>query len=96
MHARFSRLARADLRSIHSYLVERNPDAAVRVIDRIMIGAATLESFPLLGRPGRVEATRELIVRGLPYIVVYSLPDEYHIDIERVLHGAQLWPPVEE
>ncbi len=40
-----------------------------------------------------MEGTRELIMRGMPYYAVYSLPDEYHIDIERVLHGAQIWPP---
>ncbi len=93
MHVRFSRRARADIRLIHDYIAERNPTAAVRVIDNIFIAISALESFPLLGRPGRVENTRELLIRGLPYVVVYSLPDEYHIDIDRVLHGAQEWPP---
>jgi len=96
MHVRFSPRAKADLRSIQDYIAERNPGAASLVIDRILIAISNLASFPLLGRPGRVDGTRELITRGLPYFVVYSLSDEYHIDIERVLHGAQIWPPEEE
>ena len=96
MHVRFSPRAKADLRSIHSYIAERNPEAAVRAIDRILGAVATLETFPLLGRPGRHGPTRELVIRGLPYFVVYALPDEYHIDIERVLHGARAWPPEDD
>ncbi len=96
MHVRFSRRARSDLRSITSYIAERNPRAAERVIDKIFLAILQLESFPLLGRPGRMERTRELVTRGLPFIVIYALTDEYHIDVERVLHGAQSWPPEDD
>lgn len=96
MHVRISPRAKADLRSIHDYITERNPGAAALVVDRILIAISNLASFPLLGRPGRVDGTRELITRGLPYLVVYTLADEYHIDIERILHGAQLWLPTDD
>ncbi len=95
MHVRFSRRAKADLKAIHEFVAERNPNAADRIIDRVLIAIATLESFPLLGRAGRLEGTRELVVRGMPYYAVYSLPDEYHINIQRVLHGARMWTPEE-
>lgn len=27
-----------------------------------------------------------------PYFLVYTIPDEYHLDIEAVLHGRRLYP----
>ncbi len=45
-----------------------------------------------IGRPGRVKGTRELVITRTPYIVVYRLDDGV-VHIERVLHGAQRWPP---
>lgn len=93
MHVRFSEDAEADLGAIFDYIAERNPTAALRVMDAISASIRQLESFPLLGRPGRVTGIREMVTPGWPYIVLYSLPDEYHIDIERVLHGARQWPP---
>ena len=54
-----------------------------------------LGRFPELGRPDREPGTRELGVAGLPWIVVYEIaPDG--IDVARIIHGAMLWPPVED
>ena len=47
--------------------------------------------FPLRGRPGRVNGTRELVISPLPYIVVYRIRENF-IEIAKVLHGAQRWP----
>jgi toxin ParE1/3/4 len=44
-----------------------------------------------MGRIGRVPLTRELIVGGTPWIVVYRVRSA--VEIIRVLHGAQAWPP---
>lgn len=93
MHVRFSRRARSDLRSIADYIAERNPRAAERAIDKILLAILHLETFPLLGRPGRLEGTRELVTRALPVIVVYEIADDYHINVERVLHAKRQWPP---
>jgi len=40
---------------------------------------------------GRVAGTRELVVVGTPYIVVYRI-EPAAVVILRVLHGAQRWP----
>ena len=45
----------------------------------------------MIGRPGRLIATRELIVTGTPYLLPYTVVGE-EIVILRVLHGAQQWP----
>ena len=84
-------LARTDLLGIVDYISEDNPDAAQRVKDDIEMKAETLLDFPKMGRPGRVEGTRELIVWS-NYILVYQ-EDNLTVRILRVLHAAQQWPP---
>lgn len=95
MHVRLSSEARADLHKIHEYIKERNPVAAQRVVDTILITAYQLESFPLLGRTGRIERTREISVPRYPYFIVYTIKDEYNLDIEAVFHTSQMFPPEE-
>ncbi len=75
MHVRISDDAHADLRAIQAYINERNPVAARRVIDAILMIAYQLENFPLLGRPGRVPGTREISVPQYPYFIVYTIAD---------------------
>ena len=93
MHVRLSDKAEADLDHIHRHISEQNPAAADRIVDAILSTAYHLESFPLLGRPGREEDTRELSVPRTPYFIVYTLPDQYYIDIEAIIHERQKYPP---
>lgn len=93
MHVRLSEDAEADLHAIFDFVTAENPVAATRLIDAILTTALHLESFPFLGKEGRMRGTRELVTPGWPYVLVYSLPDEFHIEVERVLHGARKWPP---
>lgn len=51
-----------------------------------------LESFPLLGRLGEVDGTREITVPGTDYRLVYRLNEPYYVDIVRVLHGKLKYP----
>ena len=84
--------ARRDLRLQVSYVAERNPDAARRLQAAVRQGVEGLADYPNRGRPGRYEGTRELVIVGTPYIVVYRVREE-SVRILRVLHGAQDWPP---
>lgn len=86
-------LARTDLLGIVDYISDDNPDAAQRVKDDIETKAEKLPEFPKMGRPGRVEGTRELIVWS-NYIVVYQ-EDALTVRILRVLHAAQQLPSTE-
>ena len=45
----------------------------------------------MIGRKGRVEGTRELVIAGTPYIVPYRVRDDV-VQIITVLHNAQRWP----
>ena len=85
------RFAVADLLTIVEYISADNPDAAQRVKDDIQAKAEKLKDFPEMGRPGRVEGTRELVLWA-NYILVYQ-ENAFTIKILRVLHAAQQWPP---
>jgi plasmid stabilization system protein ParE len=86
------RLAALDnLETIERYIAERNPAAAARVKRRIRERIDQLADAPYLGRVGRVEKTRELVVSGLPYVVAYRVIDP-DIEILAVLHGSRRWP----
>jgi hypothetical protein len=41
------------------------------VVDRIYRAVGRLERFPDSEREGTISSTREIVVPGLPYIVVY-------------------------
>ena len=47
-----------------------------------------LETFPMMGRRGRETGTRELVVVGLPYLVVYQATSDI-VDILAVLHTSR-------
>ncbi len=80
----------ADLESIHAWIAAERPWTAQRVIGRILDSIENLASFPELGRPGKVENTRELVVPRLPYIVVYRIEhDSDAIAVISVVHGAR-------
>jgi addiction module RelE/StbE family toxin len=81
----------ADRDGIFEYILADNPRAAVAVDERIEAAVRRLIEFPEIGRPGRVEGTRELTVSGLPYIIPYRIFGGT-IRILRVLHAARIWP----
>lgn len=80
----------ADLLAIVDYIADDNPDAAQALKDEIETRAARLPQNPRAYRVGRVEGTREMVVRP-NYLVVYA-EDARAVTILRVLHAAQQWP----
>jgi toxin ParE1/3/4 len=52
-----------------------------------------LADQPELGRPGRTQGTRELVIARTPYIVAYRVDEHRNeVTIVRVRHGARRWP----
>ena len=80
----------ADLMAIVDYISDDNPNAALALMEEIQSKVAQLLAHPKRGRSGRVEGTRELVVRP-NYIVVYA-ETEAAVTVLRVLHAAQMWP----
>jgi toxin ParE1/3/4 len=85
------RIALNDLEGIRRYIAQENPMAGTRIRTRIRNAVEQLTDHPHLGRPGRVEGTRELVVAGTPFIVVYRVLED-RLRILSVIHGARRWP----
>jgi toxin ParE1/3/4 len=78
---------------MEEYIGPRNSRAAERIGVAIRSAVQLLQDFPNAGRPGRSAGTREWVVRGLPYIIVYEvLSDQGELHILGVFHGAQNRP----
>ena len=92
MRVRWTGAARRDLGAMAQYVQENSPQGAKRMIRRIEEAAQLLSERPHAGKPGREDGTRELVVTRTPYLLVYEL-QEYGVEVLRVLHGAQQWPP---
>lgn len=87
------RAAQADLEAIFDYLLENSPQGALRTFETIRQKVDLLAHHPHLGRVGRVENTRELVIARTPYIVAYTVDTRVGaVIILRVLHGRRLWP----
>jgi plasmid stabilization system protein ParE len=90
MRLRYTVSARLQLRSIFDFIAARNPAAARRILAELQAAARRLLNFPLSGRAGQKPGTRELVVLGTPYLIVYEFwPTEDEIAVLAVLHGAQ-------
>lgn len=73
------------------YIAQDNPLAAVAQGDRIEDQIDQLLQHPQMGRPGRKQGTRELVISRTPFIVVYRIKGK-RIELLRLLHGSQKWP----
>ena len=80
----------ADLMAIVDYISDDNPNAALALMEEIQSKVALLPAHPKRCRPGRVEGTRELVIRP-NYIVIYA-ETAAAVTVLRVLHAAQMWP----
>jgi plasmid stabilization system protein ParE len=91
MKLRYTQRARRHLDEIARYVTERNPTAARVVGARISETIELLGQFPNIGREGALAGTRELVVPGLPYIVVHRIGADA-VAILGIYHGAQVRP----
>lgn len=70
---------------------DRKPETANGIRRAIYERVQSLRSLPYLASPGRVENTRELVITGTPYLVVYRVSED-GIVILNVLRGARQSP----
>jgi toxin ParE1/3/4 len=88
MQVRWVRKALQNLKQVHSYIAKDDPKAVSQTVLKIQMAVNQLAQFPLMGRVGRVEGTRELVIANMPYFVVYRL-QENTVEILRVLHASR-------
>jgi len=70
---------------------QRHPEAARQLILRIQTAVGQLAEFPFMGRVGRVEATRELVISNTSYLIIYRVKEE-SVEILRILHSSRKYP----
>lgn len=83
--------AESDLEGIAEHIMETDPSAALRVVSAIRDATRMLAEHPGIGRTGRVDGTRELVIPRLPYILPYQVEDRV-IRILAVMHTSRKWP----
>lgn len=88
----WTRPAREDQKAIREYIEVDNPNAALELDELLSEKAAHLVDHPSLGRPGRVQGTRELVVHR-NHILIYDVAGDL-VRALRVLHAGKQWLPV--
>ena len=85
------RLALQDIEECAEYIARDDPETARLIVDRIWQEGQNLRTLPDRGRPGRVPGTRELVLQGLPYFLVYRVKGNT-VQILRLIHTYRQWP----
>jgi plasmid stabilization system protein ParE len=63
-----------------------------KIINNLYMATDILADFPMVGRIGRINGTRELINKTFSYITIYEITSTFRIDILTVIHTSRLFP----
>ena len=88
---RWRPMALADRDAIMTFIAADNVTAAVKLDMLFEEKAEIARQRPTLYRAGRIKGTCELVVRP-NYVMVYRVLADA-VEILRVLHATQQWPP---
>jgi addiction module RelE/StbE family toxin len=89
MTLRWTLTALRDLESLTDYISEDSVTAARSMVESISAAVAALQRHPEMGRRGRVDGTRELVMA--PYVVAYRVR-RTALEVVAIIHGARRWP----
>ena len=92
MKLRWTPRAVADMEEIGDYLVAVSPQAWEHLLLRVERLTETILDFPLMGKAGLLPGTREFVLSGTPYILVFQLKDD-SVVILSVRDGRMRLPP---
>lgn len=88
MRIRWTPAAAADLQRISDYLQDHHPHYRQPTLRKLYTKIRTLKDAPHIGRPGRIEGTRELLFLPMPYVVVYRVQNDA-IEVWRIWHTSR-------
>lgn len=91
MKISFTPEAQSDFDDIFSYIFKKNPTAVYNVRERILEAIMGLPEYPYIGRKGRAEGTREMVVPNTPYVIPYEILDDKLV-ILAIFHSSRDWP----
>lgn len=80
-----------DRADIVEFIAQDKPLAAAEMDELFAAAARRLGEHPLMGRPGRIAGTRELVPHE-SYRLVYEVKDDA-VWILALVHTARMWPP---
>ncbi len=83
-----------DRGDIWDYIAVDNPRAAIRMDELFSDAVARLAEHPMLGRPGKIHGTRELIPHE-SYRLVYEICGEA-VWVLALVHAARQWPLIRD
>lgn len=85
--------ARLDLNDALDWIATRNPGAAENIAQLIHLQISQLATYPQLGRVGKIENTRELVIQQTRYIAAYRIDiKNKQIQILALTHHSKSWP----
>jgi len=90
MRVRYTAIAVADLHELASYAHEHLDEGAVRVLVETLREAieVLIVQFPDVGRPGRVQGTRDLVLTRINLVVTYRVEKETTV-VLTILRGER-------
>jgi len=72
-----------DMQGISDYLKDHHPRYRQPTMRKLYEKILALKETPHIGRPGRIEGTRELLFSPMPYVAVYRA-DRQAIEVWRI------------
>ncbi|MBY2988317.1 type II toxin-antitoxin system RelE/ParE family toxin [Rhizobium leguminosarum] len=76
------------------HIFAENPKVAIALDDVIRHQAQILGDHPEAGRGGRLDGTRELVIPRTAFLLIHRIDrNAQKVEILRLLHGAEQWPP---
>lgn len=84
----WTREAQEDVHAAFEFIALDKPNAAERVVARLTEAGEKLGRLPFWGRARKSARQREVVVPGLPYLLLYELTDDTVV-IQRVMHAAR-------
>lgn len=91
MKVKWTKVAFSDLVKIFEYISNEDmPETARKIVGIINSSIGQLLKFPESGKKGRVEETRELVVPGTPFTIVYRIKNDA-LEILTILHHSKKW-----
>lgn len=87
MKLQFTAKALDDLERLHEFVAEKNPAAADRIRNQLLVCFQTLLNQPLGGKSVRSLPVRQWVAGD--YIVRYLIDDEQNLIIVRIWHGRE-------
>lgn len=85
---KWTKRSTSDIKRISAYLSANRPSVTQKLALSVARKLELLEQFSRIGRMGKEQDVRELVLQDYPFTVHYRIREDY-IEITRITHHAQ-------